>query len=460
MEKREPKKLQMLGKFGGGIDVTGAKVGQIIEVAAVDESGKPTAWKAADKPKKLSELENDLFYASATEVLTLTKEDFTPQYEVNGDGIPNRIGYCYKGAHALDWFTSPDKIGFVVQITEDGEQIVISHHVPNIAAQWNDDMNTNRDYLDPEEYAYPIIACENCGIDIVNGVWLPLDGEPIPEDCFTVLCYGNGDFDSITIYKVDAKKISKDLYDRSDIEKALNEAFCGIEDAIGYASQVETNLGTKMSADNPVGTGAFSMGRKAGTTIGERSHAEGSNTTASGTESHAEGHYTTASGQYSHAEGGSTTASAYYSHAEGGSTTASGQASHAEGYSTTASGQYSHAEGDNTIASHKSAHVYGEYNIKDPATTSAGERGTYVHIVGNGTGKFKRSNAHTLDWHGVPWYQGRPQFGGNAQDDGSQTVMANGDKELILASSTEGSEKKFRITVDDSGTITATEVTA
>lgn len=418
MEKREPKKLQMLGKFGGGIDVTGAKVGQIIEVAAVDESGKPTAWKAADKPKKLSELENDLFYASATEVLTLTKEDFTPQYEVNGDGIPNRIGYCYKGAHALDWFTSPDKIGFVVQITEDGEQIVISHHVPNIAAQWNDDMNTNRDYLDPEEYAYPIIACENCGIDIVNGVWLPLDGEPIPEDCFTVLCYGNGDFDSITIYKVDAKKISKDLYDRSDIEKALNEAFCGIEDAIGYASQVETNLGTKMSADNPVGTGAFSMGRKAGTTIGERSHAEGSNTTASGTESHAEGHY------------------------------------------TTASGQYSHAEGDNTIASHKSAHVYGEYNIKDPATTSAGERGTYVHIVGNGTGKFKRSNAHTLDWHGVPWYQGRPQFGGNAQDDGSQTVMANGDKELILASSTEGSEKKFRITVDDSGTITATEVTA
>ena len=32
------------------------------------------------------------------------------------------------------------------------------------------------------------------------------------------------------------------------------------------------------------------------------------------------------------------------------------------------------------------------------------------------------------------------------------------DKELILASSTEGSLKKFKITVDDSGTLSATEV--
>lgn len=37
-------------------------------------------------------------------------------------------------------------------------------------------------------------------------------------------------------------------------------------------------------------------------------------------------------------------------------------------------------------------------------------------------------------------------------------VVQNGDKEMIIASSTEGSTKKFRITVDDTGTITATEV--
>ena len=33
-----------------------------------------------------------------------------------------------------------------------------------------------------------------------------------------------------------------------------------------------------------------------------------------------------------------------------------------------------------------------------------------------------------------------------------------GDKELILSSSTASSTKKFKITVDDSGTLTATEV--
>lgn len=42
----------------------------------------------------------------------------------------------------------------------------------------------------------------------------------------------------------------------------------------------------------------------------------------------------------------------------------------------------------------------------------------------------------------------------------SDTAMLNGDKELILSSSTAGSTKQYRITVDDSGTLTATEITA
>ena len=37
--------------------------------------------------------------------------------------------------------------------------------------------------------------------------------------------------------------------------------------------------------------------------------------------------------------------------------------------------------------------------------------------------------------------------------------IVNGDKAIILKSSTAGSTKKFKITVDDSGTLTATEVT-
>ena len=38
--------------------------------------------------------------------------------------------------------------------------------------------------------------------------------------------------------------------------------------------------------------------------------------------------------------------------------------------------------------------------------------------------------------------------------------MANGDKAIILTSSVADSTKKFRITVDDNGALSATEVTA
>ena len=203
---------------------------------------------------------------------------------------------------------------------------------------------------------------------------------------------------------------------------------------------------------DPVFTGTFSQNRKADSTIGDYSHAEGHGTIASGASSHAEGDSTKASGDYSHAEGRSTTASWGTSHAEGYNTTASGASSHAEGVNTKASGASSHAEGDNTTASGDDSHVQGKYNIEDKSRK-------YAHIVGNGTAYNKRSNAHTLDWAGVPWFQGRPQFGGTAQDNGSQSVVANGDKEFILASSTEGSTKKFKITVDDSGVLTATEIT-
>ena len=44
------------------------------------------------------------------------------------------------------------------------------------------------------------------------------------------------------------------------------------------------------------------------------------------------------------------------------------------------------------------------------------------------------------------------------EDEVKQKVVLEGDKELILSSSTSGSTKKFRITVDDSGTLKATEI--
>ena len=219
---------------------------------------------------------------------------------------------------------------------------------------------------------------------------------------------------------------------------------------------VDNQLNDKLSSSNPSGAGAFSMNRKSGTTVGNRSstlgynatasgdfsHAEGNKTTASGDCSHAEGEQTTAAASYSHAEGHFTAATNYNAHAEGYSTLAAGDSAHAEGKETTASGYYSHAEGFGTTTEHKSAHVCGEYNIADPAKTNVDQRGTYVIIVGNGESTSKRSNAHTLDWSGNAWFAG--------------TVEGTG---IILRSSTEGSNKRFLVTVDDTGTLSAKEIT-
>ena len=179
----------------------------------------------------------------------------------------------------------------------------------------------------------------------------------------------------------------------------------------------------------------INVGRKAGTTVGAYSTAEGFDTTASGESSHAEGSNTTASGSYSHAEGsntiaseyashaegsntiaseyashaegGKTTASGNFSHAEGSRTTASGNFSHAEGSNTTASGSYSHAEGSNTIAKGESQHVQGKYNIADE---------TSAFIIGNGSSDNARSNAAKIDWNG------NLEVAGNLKDGSGNTL--------------------------------------
>lgn len=218
-----------------------------------------------------------------------------------------------------------------------------------------------------------------------------------------------------------------------------------------------------LDKNNPTGTGAFSMNRKVNSDIGQYSVALGENCVASGKSSisvgdgteateltaQAFGWHTEANARFSHAEGAhskvSTNASeevvprdaesgaGIYGHAEGFCTLVTGGiGAHAEGAGTLASGSSSHAEGYKTIASGENQHVQGKYNIEDSSNT-------YAHIVGNGTSSSARSNAHTLDWDGNAWYAG--------------TVEG---KALIIPSSTTGSTKKFKITVDDSGAPTIT----
>ena len=159
--------------------------------------------------------------------------------------------------------------------------------------------------------------------------------------------------------------------------------------------------GFSVSEGSNTASGYYSHAEGVHTTAsGGASHTEGEETTASGNLSHAEGVHTTASGDISHAEGDSTTASGYASHTEGCDTIARGDYSHAEGTGSTASGEDSHAEGKGTKASSEHQHVQGKYNIEDT-------KNKYAHIVGNGTSNVARSNAHTLDWNGNGWYQGK-----------------------------------------------------
>jgi hypothetical protein len=79
--------------------------------------------------------------------------------------------------------------------------------------------------------------------------------------------------------------------------------------------------------------------------------------------------------------------------------------------------------------------------------------------VGKGGALNNRSNAHTLDWNGNAWFAGDIKVGGTSQDDENATkLVANGDKEIILTSSTKGSTKQFKLTINDEGVLTATEI--
>lgn len=197
-------------------------------------------------------------------------------------------------------------------------------------------------------------------------------------------------------------------------------------------------------------------------------HVEGVQCIASGYWSHAEGEMTRVTSYASHAEGSYTrmpdgttrygTASGYASHIEGGGCYAQGSCSHSEGLATTTKGNYSHSEGRHTIAGSPAQHVEGTANIEDTQSK-------YIHIAGNGDFGAP-SNAYHLDWEGNGWFSGDVYVGstsGTDQDAGSKKLATEeyvDNKEydfFILKSSTPGSTKTFKLTINDSGELSITE---
>lgn len=271
--------------------------------------------------------------------------------------------------------------------------------------------------------------------------------------------------------------------------------------ASGHASHAEGNHTTASGSDSHAegyntiasNSGAHAEGGETQAS-GPRSHAEGYNTKAIGENSHAEGYKTIAYGDYSHAEGYSSNAYGNYSYARG-------RGNIANTANLSVSGTYNLPEDkalfiEEVAADTRYIGTYTEYYvctntpvfdlqagqftgttesrmgnadltvgliIADSASpftgyvvltnqknsnnweverhsivSTEGEKGKYLHIVGNGESDTARSNAHTLDWQGNAWYAGSMEA------------------TFIILSSPNGT--RFSISVGDDGILTATEI--
>ena len=307
---------------------------------------------------------------------------------------------------------------------------------------------------------------------------------------------------TITTYNIDninGDKINSNTLPSSSIinnsigpEQLANNAV-GLNN---LTNDLQTTINTKMEKNNPVGSGSLSINRKANTDIGTNSIAIGSSNIASGTVATAIGlgniiksNNSIGLGKYnkilstgvnnavlgvnnsvsdvvksdgtiqptsnSVGIGSNNNIQANFSVTIGFNNTvrwnesnigdamiamgsgclSEGYSSISEGYRTQSlGGSGSHSEGSNTIIKTPSGHVQGRYNVID-------ETKTLAHIVGNGTNEENRSNAHTLDWKGNAWYAGKVEA-----------------EAIVLRSSTPGSTKKFKITINDDAILNLEEV--
>lgn len=176
---------------------------------------------------------------------------------------------------------------------------------------------------------------------------------------------------SVALKSTDTKVTVDSILDITSTNPVQNKAICTALAGKAASSHTHSDYASK----SLYGDTTINVGRKAETTVGAWSTAEGVNTTASGTNgSHAEGANTTASGGSSHAEGYGTTASGEYG-------------SHAEGWNTSATGKSSSAHGYQTQALHDYEAAFGKYNVSNNDT---------LFSIGDGTSDDARHNAFEI----------------------------------------------------------------
>ena len=197
----------------GGTDmgITGAKVGQIAKITAVDDTGKPTAWSPVDMLEQVQPdwnqndstaadyVKNKPFYLEKTLFIELTKDDFT----VNNQG--EYIKYMYRSTPKLDWFVSAESIAFEVEIVDtNGRRYTATQNSIGVYFE--------KEYTDDGyEYGYEYLVYYSDLFNIVSGADLDSygDGFYYKDEWGVLVEYSGLEFSEINIkiYRVDVKKI-------------------------------------------------------------------------------------------------------------------------------------------------------------------------------------------------------------------------------------------------------------
>lgn len=180
---------------------------------------------------KLSEMENDLFYHKSNCIITLTEADFTEMMLAGANCM------AYKGTLPEN-FTEDMEFGLVCEYENECYTHNISGFIKEGYNVYTDDLFTDNGYMfeDPEYGKY--MLCDDCGVSVNWGA--NLEGEdPVAENIFYVVCLEEPP-SAISVYTVNAKRISKSVLDIGDIKGRLRENEHGLDDVWGAVNEAKT----------------------------------------------------------------------------------------------------------------------------------------------------------------------------------------------------------------------------
>lgn len=286
-------------------NITSATENQMVVVEAVDESGKPTSWKAVDAPEGVD----------VSGLIDSHNTDVDAHSDIR-EAIENKPGWKGTGIGA-ETFNTIYNIALGTHSHAEGYYTIASG-------------------INSHAEGYGLIKNITVSGDANSLTYTISETYEIDYTGFFIKY--NNIYAKITSHDIGAHTITVEATLSGSSLSNMPAVLCSA--ANGHHSHTE---------------GCFAIAN------GEASHAEGNRTRANGTYSHAEGSLNTANGFGSHAEGCFTVANGERSHAEGSSTYANGDNSHAEGCATTAIGDCSHVQGKFNIPDNNSvyAHIVG-----------------------------------------------------------------------------------------------------